>query len=317
METLYCNKAGITTQDNYLLVRSNLATRMISPAPKIPYAYQAYKKRLAIKQNIFNKMKFFAETMQEKAPNFNLDNFFRNIQKLKVIIWEHKQNGKRPIGLYIPDENRIFTIESDDYSTFYHELFHLSNKYTANNISYVGFSQVDHKQKTNIGKGIEEGYNSLITRRYFGKDSSNMIIQFFWELVESILMKENVFKRWNKMDLLGIIEDANMFEFGEDFFNSILAFDAIVSGYGDIVLAYQDIYKNIINILAIKYKQQIRRNLTTYQNAEVLINQKLRELNIHYYNNIPPHILSQVFSPTFQKIASDKATNSLYFERVI
>ena len=316
METLYYNQLGLDLKDDYALIRTGFGTDIVNYAPRIPYMEQKYKKRLTMKKEIYSKISHFISTIKEKMPNYDLTTFFRNLQTLNIITFDDSKIKRNYNGLYLYSANKIITVYHDDFSTIYHELYHLSNSYRFNDVTFMGFSQIRYNPISVIGKGVNEGYTALLTRRNFGRDKSNLLGQFFMETIERIIGPEKLESLYNKMDLLGLIKETSFHTIDEEFLEAIKYLDTIISGQGDVLSAYQNMYVNITDILIKTVKTKIKYGLTSIPLAQNYINQQLVSLNSVYSQCLSPKTYQRILTPKFNEQINNKIWTGLHFERV-
>ena len=107
----------------------------------------------------------FVRVMNNKIPKENLNNFYNNINELKI-----KDNcfsiKNSVFADYDVKRNSIRLFRNDFFTVVYHELLHMASSNYKNKIRYSGFRQT--MGSNSIGEGINEGYTQLLTERYFG-----------------------------------------------------------------------------------------------------------------------------------------------------
>ncbi len=149
-----------------------------------------------------NSVEYFNNVIKDKLPYVSLDNFKRNIDDL--IITEFETDSQES-GSYEVNHNIITLLENDRNNSITHELFHLSSSVVNGKRVFSGFSQASND--FSIGRGINEGYTSLLDKRYFENDSSAyQLFQVIDILIEKIIGQEKMTKMYFEADLYGLIE---------------------------------------------------------------------------------------------------------------
>lgn len=99
---------------------------------------------------------------------------------------------------------------NDKEKSISHELLHLSSTIINGKIKYAGFNQ--SSRDFDIGDGINEGYTSLLDKRYFNTntDSYNLYQQLVL-LIEKIIGQEKMTKMYFEADLYGLIEELSKY----------------------------------------------------------------------------------------------------------
>jgi hypothetical protein len=193
--------------NNYALIKTNKLKYMVFFPPTIKSGPKLLKERLSLRKVFFRKISFFISINKEFSPSFDLNNFYQNINTARFITFsdeDAKKNGY--FGLYYNGDNIIKTIQSEDHSTIYHELYHLSSSYIAKDGTvFTGFSQAPNLKTPQIARGINEGYTALITNRNFGNDYSFPVERYFMGMIEDIIGREMLEGLYSKMNLLGLV----------------------------------------------------------------------------------------------------------------
>lgn len=157
----------------------------------------------------------FKQIMDSKLSKYNNSAFYNNIPLLKIYSSEQlseeavegSYNHKKIIGLKKrpKEENRIY---SKHY--LFHELLHLATSYS-NDKGYVtsGFKQTLGNYV--IGRGINEGYTELMTRRYFsecevdkGDENVYPVEQVMVYGIEMLIGREKMEELFFNADLYGL-----------------------------------------------------------------------------------------------------------------
>ncbi len=105
----------------------------------------------------------FSRILERKFIGKDLTYFYKNIKTLKIkdLVGRVKTNI---LGSYYVGHNEII-LYNDYLKSIYHELFHMASSCYRDDVYYSGFSQ---NGEHDIGRGLNEGYTELLTRRYFG-----------------------------------------------------------------------------------------------------------------------------------------------------
>lgn len=176
----------------------------------------------------------FKDVLENRFSKEELKFFYRNIKTLKIFkkfIYSNIFTNIITKGYYNTRKNKIVLgINSDKDITIFHELFHLSSSYYEKNIIYSGFFQYNDMKLENysFGKGINEGYTSLMVERYFDNDYSYLLEKRIMFLVEKIV-GETMENLYLNADLHGLIKELEKYESRENIYRFIQNMDIIVS----------------------------------------------------------------------------------------
>ncbi|NLA32689.1 MAG: hypothetical protein GX864_01910 [Mollicutes bacterium] len=304
--------------NNYALIKTNKLKYMVFFPPTIKSGPKLLKERLSLRKVFFRKISFFISINKEFSPSFDLNNFYQNINTARFITFsdeDAKKNGS--FGLYYNGDNIIKTIQSEDHSTIYHELYHLSSSYIAKDGTvFTGFSQAPNLKTPQIARGINEGYTALITNRNFGNDYSFPVERYFMGMIEDIIGREMLEGLYSKMNLLGLIEEVNIKGIGEEFINCLFALDNIQINNPYLITNLQTAYLNIALILVNLMKEKINYGLIGPQMAELSINNQMSILNNIIYNSYTPSISNAVLSNQFLTKVKNQIWSNIYFIKV-
>jgi len=153
-------------------------------------------------------VEYFNNVIKTKLPFVDLTYFYKNIEDL--VINEKEYLGKFTKGAYNSSYNIVFLLLNDKDKSINHELLHLSTSVINGKIEYVGFRQTS--EDFDIGRGINEGYTSLLDKRYFNANLDTYILfQKIDLLIEKIIGQEKMTKMYFKADLYGLIEELSKY----------------------------------------------------------------------------------------------------------
>ena len=181
-------------------------------------------------------------TFISKNPNIDLKLFYEN---LKTLIIEEKANFNKFLfikscttGRYNGYDNKILIRREDNFYSIYHELLHCASRRVINEEMNVGFHKFTVEEKTgqitsNIGKSLNEGYTTLLEKRYFGsiehtQKRGYVKEEFISSMLEQIVGKEEMEKLYFNADLDGLIECLKQFSREKDIYLFLEYFDKIL-----------------------------------------------------------------------------------------
>lgn len=169
--TLYVTKKTI---DCYILHRKfkHKNINKVSLPPELKQKYSNIDIEKFTSQQFGSAIIHFAHVMIDKFSSIDLINFYNNLNELKINPTKFGLKNfilrTNIIGTYDAQKNLIL-VDKDNYiSSIYHELFHMSSSTYKNGIIYSGFRQSSLEYDDDFGRGINEGYTELLTKRYFG-----------------------------------------------------------------------------------------------------------------------------------------------------
>lgn len=185
----------------------------------------------------FNEqLRYFTKGMTENFKEEDLQNFFNNINSLKIETIKKKKSkfhNYYTIGTYDTDINTVYITNETADIAIYHELFHMaSTKMDDDNVTRTGFHYIN--KHGNVGIGINEGYTYLLSKRYF-EDSK---YGYNYELViaeklEEIIDKEKMESLYLNANLYGLINELRQYEDEKEIMKFIYNIDFITSIVGD------------------------------------------------------------------------------------
>lgn len=128
-----------------------------------------------------------------KGKNVDFSRLYNNWNKDMIeIVDKFKEKDKN--GEYRHDLTRVFVERSSISTSLYHELLHFASSLSKGNIYSLGFYQSLKSDKFSeavtrtIGKGLNEGYTTLLARRYFeNANNSYQLLQVLASSVEDIV----------------------------------------------------------------------------------------------------------------------------------
>lgn len=202
-------------------------------------------KHLDVSSNA-KEISYFINTLRKQLPKDCLDNLYRNIQSVDI-----KNNFLIAFGgasgTYSQGKNAIRLIGKD---SIYHELFHMAS--AAGKSDHIGFAQ--YIQGGTFGRGINEGYTELLTRRYFGdkidpnhiKDSGYNVQVSICRKLEKIVGKDKMTKLYLTANLKGLIDELKKYATEEEIYNFIYGMDTITQlGNSTLVFKLPEVQKAI------------------------------------------------------------------------
>lgn len=171
----------------------------------------------------------FIKTMVSNFEEDDCNNLMNNLISLII----NSNNRKDYGGSYFFLTNEVML---GDDETIYHELLHMSSTSQENcdNIRiHSGFYQ--SSGLTYIGKGLNEGYTELLTKRYF-KDhiftfevaDSYDYLASIASLLETIISKEDMQSLYLNADLYGLVDRLKEYENEKDVITFIRNLDYIL-----------------------------------------------------------------------------------------
>lgn len=222
----------------YILYRDNTYSK-ISKYPQLNCDKQKDNKQFNQKFNEYiNKFISFINANQ----NIDSKLFYEN---LRTLIIKEKRNFNKLLfikscttGRYNGYDNKILILREDNFYSIYHELLHCASRRVIREEMHVGFHKlvVDKKKlKTtlNIGKALNEGYTTLLEKRYFDSIEHTQKRgyakeEFISSTLEQIVGKEEMEKLYFNADLDGLIERLKQFSSEEDIYLFLEYFDKIL-----------------------------------------------------------------------------------------
>ena len=226
--TKYFNK----TKNNYTIQKNNAYSK-IYDSPQMLFN----KNEKYLFDEKFNKyINTFVELIS-KNPNIDLKLFYENLKTL--IIKERKKFfiKTHTKGHYNSYDNKIVVIEEDNFYSIYHELLHCASRKITENKMNTGFHKfvVDEKNKKilfNVGKALNEGYTTLLEKRYFDsvehtQKRGYVIEEFIATMLEKIVTNKEMEKLYFNADFDGLISYLKDFSNEEDIYLFFKFFDKV------------------------------------------------------------------------------------------
>ena len=197
--------------------------------------------------------------------NFNkedLNNFYLNVNKLNVYIF-NKKYGK-DMGTYDSIDNKIRIYQNED-DVIYHELFHMASNILAKNGNYTGLCR--KKGDYCIGLAINEGYTEYLTKKYFRFESDSYEFEVFVaSKLEQIIGKDKLQSLYLSADLYGLIEELSKYANKKAIENFLLRLDHYSGRYNTEFISDREnkflklLKNNIIDFLIKCYDNKIDLN---------------------------------------------------------
>lgn len=228
LDVIRVNK--IDNNSKYTIHRTNQIITIKSPL-LIEEKNNVIKKRLFMKQSLYEDLLTFESILKNSCPHFNLNTFYNRTKTLIARYYE--LNEGRMISSYTgesasyyPNFNSINIYDIADKKVIFHELFHAATSSKQNRVLYSGFSQ--NQTRKRIGIGINEGYTSLMTNRYFDSNESGyQLYTYIMELVEEEIGQNKLEKLYSEMNLVGLLDEIKNKGLYEPFIKIINASDYI------------------------------------------------------------------------------------------
>jgi hypothetical protein len=176
----------------------------------------------------------FIKTIDDKLPHINSSLLNQNLKtfniKEKFKIYFKMLHMGNAIAAYKSDSNIAYVRRNKFIHCIFHEFFHMASTYSEKEKCYCGFAQHYKKSENDIGYGLNEGYTSLLTKRYFkdyyeedGYEAERIIAS----MVEKIIGKEYMEKMYFGANLKGIVEGLKEYSSEEEAIEFILDIDFI------------------------------------------------------------------------------------------
>lgn len=206
----------------------------------------------------------------------DLANYYNNVNNLKfnknkfLLLFQHASGSYSPNNTITVDERFL----QGNYSTTYHELFHMASSVCDNKKHFTGFS-ITYGLSV-VGKGLNEGYTEFLTKRYFNNgdltDCSYRYLVYHAKLVEEIVGKEKMQSLYLNANLKGLIEELTNYSSIEDVMNFISAVDYIheyiycsnSSSNSKIISNLNASFKNVYLFLMISYFNKLENTMNEH-----------------------------------------------------
>lgn len=182
------------------------------------------------------QLKYFIKGMVTNFKEEDLQNFFNNINSLNIETFKKKKkkfHNYYTIGTYDTDLNTVYITKENVDISIYHELFHMaSTKLSDDGVTRTGFHY--ENKYGNIGTGINEGYTSLLSKRYFEDTKYGYNYELvIAEKLEEIIGKEKMESLYLNANLYGLINELKKYEDEKEIMKFIYNIDFITSIVGD------------------------------------------------------------------------------------
>lgn len=213
---------------------------------------------------------FIRTLLKEKHIDFS--RLYNNWNKDMIEIVE-KFKEKDKSGEYQHDLRRVFIQRSDISSSLYHELLHFMSSFSRENIYSSGFCQTfkstDFKESVerSIGKGLNEGYTTLLAKRYFENAiDSYKLLQILASSVEDLVGKEKMENMYFRGALDELIAELSKYASREDAITLLRKMDHIYYAFYDSSRIIPSLfaptkYRECVILLAKMYRNKIKSKL--------------------------------------------------------
>jgi hypothetical protein len=176
----------------------------------------------------------FIKTIDDKLSYVNPSLLNQNLKtfniKEKCKIYFKMLHMGNAIATYESDGNIAYVRKNKFIHCIFHEFFHMASTYSEEEKCYCGFAQYYKESKNDIGCGLNEGYTSLLTERYFkdyyiedGYENERIIAS----MVEKIIGKEYMEKMYFEANLKEIVEGLKKYSSEEEAIEFIVDVDFI------------------------------------------------------------------------------------------
>lgn len=156
-----------------------------------------------VKEKYIKKIDGFLNTIKN-VKGVDLEIFNRNIKELVI---EEKKLDANLGGTYNGSSIKIVLNDEDLDNAIEHELLHLSSSFVSGKTYYSGFKQSNYLERFMIGKGLTEGYTSLLESRIFKNESAYVVEEVFAKSIEKIIGQEKMTNLYFKADLYSLIKE--------------------------------------------------------------------------------------------------------------
>ena len=239
-----------------------------------------------------NEIINFCSVILNNFDDSYLDNFYNNINSIKVIVNAYNDNHK---NCYDGINNTIYLESKEEKHFIYHELFHMASTTYKDDIIYCGFAQ-DNGLFTE-GRGISEGYTELLTKRYFEKDNDQKEVYYeeviFIRFIESIIGEDKMNQLFFTSNLEGLITELSKYQKLErvtDFIDNLDLFTAnryhnLSFEDKDEVETFLELHKEIREFLLNTYINKVAKEINN-SNKTKEEKEKCIELLVEYIYDI-------------------------------
>lgn len=180
----------------------------------------------------------FRKKLYKKINSKNLTLLNNNISSLKVKIKYLAPEIlllNLTVGSYNIQKNKIKVFKSYEKETINHELLHMATTFYDKKlkIGFCGFEQILFCKRELFGKGLNEGYTELISKRYFNENNDFVIdgyevCMFYAEKLEKIVGKNRMELFYFNANLMGLYKYLTKFDESSNIFTFIAILDNII-----------------------------------------------------------------------------------------
>lgn len=223
----------------------------------------------------------FAQFLTTTFPDYDLTNFYNNINELKVkeknLLGLWLATGVGAVGLYLAKSNSILVhskiSNSEIKMVLFHELLHMASTVIKDGVRYTGFCQKRIKNGISIiGKGLNEGYTQLLTVRYckgpdIGGPSYKQTLKIM-KFLEKAIGQKKVESLYFKADLPGLIREMGKYIDKHEIASFISGTDFIYTYFGSSIKSRKKdemLKKKFKDVYTILLKMNIRRLKLDYE----------------------------------------------------
>lgn len=165
------------------------------------------EKALLVSRKYGEYVSFFVRRMKEVKPNF----YFRYLEEnIKTLTIKDKLFLENDFAQYRNPGNEIFLTYKHKFTSIYHELMHMASYYKSDEGIHMGGFRQSKIFTIEIGRGLNEGYTELLTRRYFfdqDNDEAYNVLVDFAKSIENIIGKDKMEELYFNADLYNLKEN--------------------------------------------------------------------------------------------------------------
>ncbi len=236
--------------------------------------------------------------MESNFPKETLNFFYNNFNSLKIVYMKNDPIllENRITGSYNVLKNKISILEGSDECTLIHELFHMASSCYDGKIDTI-FSGFEQKNSTiSMGKGINEGYTELLTRRYTKKISRSYLYQIYIaSIIEQIIGIDKMQELYLSGHLYSLIKELSKYIVYDEVINFIQSIDIYTNNESKkdkiVIESLEVIEKFLLQVQLKKLKEDLA-TLNPDENVEIYIYKRLA--NILSNNYVSKRMLSFV-----------------------
>lgn len=228
-------------------------------------------KNYKAKQEFIGKLRHFLLTMTKECPNFDIDQFHNNFQKINFKLYD--DNNKNSMVIFLKRKCKIYNLDS-----VYHELLHLASIRVSGSTEYCGLSESYYVYGDSFGKGLNEGYTQLIKERYFGLDNHLVypIEVKIASLLEILVGQDFMEKCFFQANLKVLCEKLQKYNSANEiryFINRLDKLHMCISSLDDNNTKIQELYSDINMFLF-----ECLKNKAEIENNENILNNQIKTL---------------------------------------